>query len=1245
MDDVRFVSYNINGLGDTEKRRDIFCYLKNLKCPIVLLQETHCTVEVEHLWRAEWGGNMICSHGTSASKGVLTLIRKNAPIKVIDTLADSEGRWVITDLEIEGTELSLVNVYSPNEDNAEFYLNLFTTLDDRDRSETIIAGDLNLTLDPVKDYGGTGESRIHVRKREVLTNYMQATGMQDVWRNAHPDEYIFTWKRDGPPLQTSRLDYFLVSESLLSRVKSTSIAPRYKSDHNRIELVMNFKNFPRGKGYWKFNNLYLKDKEFVDKMNESIERFLLEQTGEISPQNKWEKLKVEIKMVASEHAVVKANARNRLVELLEFKLDKLDTKLAKAIKEKDTPLKFRTLKDIKRTQEFLEEEHEIKTKAAMFRSKCKFYNEGKKPTKYFFGLEKCRSNLRAVKTLRVNGSVEMDPRVILKEEALFFSKLYKKEREGHFNDQNNSDCKLSENEQAEMETSPSIEELGNALKQMDNNKTPGCDGLSAGFYKVFWSKIKLILYEAIQEGLNNGKLHNSALTGIITLIPKKEKELLFLDNWRPITLLNVDYKILTKALALRVKKKLPHLINEDQTGYMHGRNISHNIRKILDIIHIAEKKKIDMVIVSVDYQKCFDRLAWGAIKAALKFFGFGDSFCGYVQTCLNHSQLAVSNDGRISAFFNPTRGVKQGDCLSPYLALLVLEVLSIRIRENSKIKGISINNKEHKLVQFADDLNLFLEYNRVTLLEIARTFDQFECETDLKINYDKTSIYRIGSLKDTDAQLYTGKPFRWTNSPPIVLGVVVSNDYTETENCYKKILSRAKQIINRWRWRSLSLLGKVTIVNSLISSLFVYPMQVLENMSAARIKEFETLINGFLWGEGKRTKISLQVLSNPREFGGLNLSNIMAKQDSLKIKWVDQCRLFPKIADLAREFLPIEAEIFWRANLSKKDIALFLGDSFWHDVAVAWSKLNHHDPSDKEEIVKEFLWYNSHLHKENKPFIFREALSHGIQVIGDILNTTGDGFSTYFEITQKYGPQALTCMQYNTVITCIPQRWKACLSDNQVNSNYKIWYDKIENKTTKQVYRKFVENFTVTEQLRAKWQMKLGINLDKEKFENIFFNLYKNTLSAKLRSFQFKLIHRRIYLNNTLYKWKIVDSARCQYCQEEYETIEHLFFHCPIVVRFWELFQNWYECQTNTEILLDAQTVLLSNSNNLTLNALTISAKQFIFGRKVQDKFINFYIFKDNVKQQIKFKLSLAKQHNTKAGWVRFKKKWGKMID
>ena len=137
-----------------------------------------------------------------------------------------------------------------------------------------------------------------------------------------------------------------------------------------------------------------------------------------------------------------------------------------------------------------------------------------------------------------------------------------------------------------------------ALKKMSNNKTPGTDGLTAEFYKYFGSDIEDVVVDSFNYGFQTGRFSISQRRGIISLIPKKNKNLEYLKNWRPLSLLNMDYKIATKALASRLEKVLPALIRSNQTRYIKGRYIGENIRLISDILHYTKHKNIPGIALS-----------------------------------------------------------------------------------------------------------------------------------------------------------------------------------------------------------------------------------------------------------------------------------------------------------------------------------------------------------------------------------------------------------------------------------------------------------------------------------------------------------------------------------------------------------------------------------------------------------------------------------------------------------------------
>ena len=195
--------------------------------------------------------------------------------------------------------------------------------------------------------------------------------------------------------------------------------------------------------------------------------------------------------------------------------------------------------------------------------------------------------------------------------------------------------KLSEIEKNQCEDVLTESELLKSIKAFKNGETPGTDGLMAEFYKFFWLDIKGYLLASIRFALENGIMSMEQRRAIISLLLKKEKNRIFIKNWRPISLLNVDYKILAKALANRLTKYLPRLIDEDQTGYVKQRFIGNNIRIIEDIMIYTKQNNIKGIMLSIDLEKAFDFLKWSYLDKCLKNFNFRLKLRSYVKTLYN----------------------------------------------------------------------------------------------------------------------------------------------------------------------------------------------------------------------------------------------------------------------------------------------------------------------------------------------------------------------------------------------------------------------------------------------------------------------------------------------------------------------------------------------------------------------------------------------------------------------------------
>lgn len=250
--------------------------------------------------------------------------------------------------------------------------------------------------------------------------------------------------------------------------------------------------------------------------------------------------------------------------------------------------------------------------------KARWHEEGEKSTKYFLNLEKRNYVNKTISKLNIDDYVETVPKKILLAERAFYSNLYHSSFEtNHFDNvlcdqffpQPHANV-LPEIAKKDCEGLLSIEECFKIVNSLEKGKTPGTDGLPAEFYKILWPDIKFLLIDALNFAFEFGEMSTSQRRGIITLLPKKNKNPLLLGNWRPISILNTDYKIAAKAIAFRIKNHLTTLIGPDQTGFIQGRYIGENIVTILEAMHYTEEKNIPGMLFCVDFEKAFDKLEW-----------------------------------------------------------------------------------------------------------------------------------------------------------------------------------------------------------------------------------------------------------------------------------------------------------------------------------------------------------------------------------------------------------------------------------------------------------------------------------------------------------------------------------------------------------------------------------------------------------------------------------------------------------
>ena len=240
------------------------------------------------------------------------------------------------------------------------------------------------------------------------------------------------------------------------------------------------------------------------------------------------------------------------------------------------------------------------------------------------------------------------------------------------------------------------QELLKAVNSMENNKSPGLGGLTINFYKHFWPLLGEKLTRVYNYAFQTGCLAVSQRRGVITLLFKKGDRTQ-LKNWRPITLLNTDYKILTKALANRLQQVLPLIDHSDQIASKKWRTIIDNTRPLHDFVTYANEKGIPLALISVDQLKAFERVSHEFLFKSLDKFGFGPNFIWRIQTIYNSASSSVKINGWLTAFIHLERGLREGCALSMPLYVLTADTMAINIRANPKIHGIRLPRSQEEL--------------------------------------------------------------------------------------------------------------------------------------------------------------------------------------------------------------------------------------------------------------------------------------------------------------------------------------------------------------------------------------------------------------------------------------------------------------------------------------------------------------------------------------------------------------------
>ncbi|CAG2250566.1 unnamed protein product [Mytilus edulis] len=675
----------------------------NRNIDIICLQETgYMSPDVIQDIKQKFNKNVDFSNGVSRSTGVITIVNKDLKLfKSHRVPTPLKGRLIHNSYVYNDTVINLLNLYAPQcglrEEQRLFYdilLNYVSNVEQySSKNKYILTGDFNFIEDKIDS--NNMNCRLNKYILDKFKSIKDTLKIKDVYREIHKDKANFTcYNISG---SRTRIDRFYADNEFINKISEIKHIPYKKSDHKMVQINIQYKRQKWGRGFWKMNNSLLENEKYTVLISNIIKQWK-EDKLKYDPLKGWDLLKKQIKETTINFSRVQA-------KISKSKLNKLyDSLLAEEAKPSQNCSIINTIKD-----EIIAIETKEKI-GTLIRSRECFYKEDIKNIEIFKIAEEKRGTKKEIKSLLdKNNKATDDKNSILQIILDFYSELYTSDG---FNDQKVDEYlgKIELNELKEEDWSVlnqfiSKEECLNNIKDFENNKSPGIDGLGKEFYLKFWNVIGDEVVEIVNNIYLKGELTETMKMGIITLNYKNKGDKKDLKQWRPISLLCFDYKLITKTLAKRLSKVINKLVDIKQTGAGEEKNIFDNIISISDIFDHMNLNDIKGFLINFDQEKAFDKIKHEFLIKVLKKMNLPVEFVRWIKILYKDIKSKIQVNGQLTEEILITRSVRQGCPLSMNLYALAIETLASSIRRNKNIKGINIPNLKDpiKLFQHADD--------------------------------------------------------------------------------------------------------------------------------------------------------------------------------------------------------------------------------------------------------------------------------------------------------------------------------------------------------------------------------------------------------------------------------------------------------------------------------------------------------------------------------------------------------------
>lgn len=592
----------------------------------------------------------------------------------------------------------------------------------------MLIGDFNETILPSDQRGG-----VYNHSRAALfSNFMSNSNLLDLTTTGGR----FTWHRNhnGLRILSKKLDRAVANMNWrLSFPKAfVEVLCRLHSDHN--PLLLRFGGLPlaRGPRPFRFEAAWIDHEEYADLVNRSWESSNHNITAALD--------KVRENSINFNKEVF-GNIFHRK-KVIEKRLNGVQNYLERVDSRRHTLIE----KELQREYNHILFQEEMLWYQKSRENWVKF---GDKNSSFFHAQTIIRRKKNIIHQLQLpNGNWSSDADLLQEEAQAFFKKLFCSSHQHQNRYFQEGTHPTIDNDGKNSLTSPiTKKEITAALHSMKPYKSPGPDGFHCIFFKQYWHIVGDDVFHLVNTAFQTGYFNPTISDTLIALIPKIDSPKTFKD-FRPISLCNIIYKLITKVLVMRLRPILNNIIGPYQSSFLPGRGTSDNSIVLQEIVHFMRrsKKKKGYVAFKLDLEKAFDNVNWEFLSACLHDFGFPEITIKLIMHCVTSSTFSILWNGNKMPPFKPTHGLRQGDPLPPYLFILCMEKLSVAIN-NSVLQGnwdpirMSSTSPHIFHLLFADDVLLFTKAKKSQIRFIKDLFDRFSKASGLKINLSKSRAF------------------------------------------------------------------------------------------------------------------------------------------------------------------------------------------------------------------------------------------------------------------------------------------------------------------------------------------------------------------------------------------------------------------------------------------------------------------------------------------------------------------------